>query len=198
MKRTRSIIIAATLAAASLVLAACGSEAGAAAVIGNERITEVQLAEQVDEVLQAQGKPTNTVDEALVAGTLDRMIKARLVSILAGEAGVQVPQGQVDLQLQAYDEQVGGRAEVEKIFLESGVAPSQVEGVVRLNLEAELLGQLLAPGQSADEQGGRVVEAIAVFADQLGVEVSPRYGTWSPQTIGVGAVPDDLSVPAGA
>lgn len=198
MKRTRSTILAATLAAAGLILAACSSEAGAAAVIGDERITEVQLAEQVNAVLDAQDKPSNTVDDALVAGTLDRMIKSRLVSILAEQAGVEVPQGRVDLQLQAYDQQVGGRAEVEKIFLESGVAPSQIEDVVRLNLEAELLGQAIAPGQSPEEQGGRVVEAVAVLADVVGVEVSPRYGTWSPQSIGVGAVPDDLSVPAGA
>lgn len=198
MKRTRTTILAATLAAAGLILAACSSEAGAAAVIGNERITEVQLAEQVNAVLEAQNKPANTVDDALVAGTLDRMIKTRLVSILAEEAGLDVPQGRIDVQLQAYDQQVGGRAQVEKIFLESGVAPSQVEDVVRLNLQAELLGQALAPGQPAQEQGGRVVEAVALFANRVGVQVSPRYGTWSPQTIGIGAVPDDLSVPAGA
>lgn len=198
MKRTRTTILAATLAAAGLILAACSSEAGAAAVIGDERITEVQLAEQVNAVLEAQNKPANTVDDALVAGTLDRMIKTRLVSILAEEAGLDVPQGRIDVQLQAYDQQVGGRAQVEKIFLESGVAPSQVEDVVRLNLQAELLGQALAPGQPAQEQGGRVVEAVALFANRVGVQVSPRYGTWSPQTIGIGAVPDDLSVPAGA
>lgn len=198
MKRTRTTILAATLAAAGLILAACSSEAGAAAVIGDERITEVQLAEQVNAVLEAQNKPANTVDDALVAGTLDRMIKTRLVSILAEEAGLDVPQGRIDVQLQAYDQQVGGRAQVEKIFLESGVAPSQVEDVVRLNLQAELLGQALAPGQPAEEQGGRVVEAVALFANRVGVQVSPRYGTWSPQTIGIGAVPDDLSVPAGA
>lgn len=197
MKRTRPIL-AVTLAAAGLVLAACGSEAGAAAVVGDERITEVQLAEQVNEVLVAQGKPANTVDESLVAGTLDRMIKISLLDTLAVEAGVDVPQGRVDLVLQAYDQQVGGRAEVEKIFLESNVAPSQINEVVRMNLLAESLGQILAPGQSAEEQGGRVVEAVAVLADLVGVEVSPRYGSWAEQSITIGEVPDDLSVPAGA
>ena len=197
MKPNRAII-AVSLAVAGLALAACGATpAGSAAVVGDERISEATLATEVAAVVQAQGKPADETSPELASTVLDRMVKQVLVDLLATEAGIEVTQGQIETQLQGYDQQVGGRTNVEVIFLDSGVAPSQIDGVVKLNLQAEALGQALAPSGSPEEQSMALVEALGALSAALETEVSPRFGSWDAANLSVGAVPDDLSVPAG-
>jgi hypothetical protein len=188
--------LAAVIAVAALGLVGCSSPTpGAAAVIGDTRISETSLTQQVQAVLKAQGKGLDTPDSELTSQTLDRMVKSQLVSMLAAQAGVAITQGQIDAQLLDYDAQAGSRAEVERIFLEQGIAPSQITGVIVLNLQANALGLALAPNGDADMQGRAVVKAITVLSELLDTEVSPRYGTWEAATLQVGPVPDDLSVP---
>lgn len=188
--------IAAVVAVMALGLAGCGSPTpGAAAVIGNTRIAETALTQQVQAVLKAQGKELDTADSALTAQTLDRMVKSQLVSILAAQAGVEITQGEIDAQLLEYDAQAGSRAEVERIFLEQGIAPSQIAGIIVLNLQANELGIQLAPNGDPKMQGNAVVKAMTVLSELLDTEVSPRYGTWDAASLQVGPAPDDLSAP---
>ena len=59
--------VVAAVAASVLVLSGCASATpGAAAVVGNERISERDLTEQVEQVLRAQGRPVDSASEALV------------------------------------------------------------------------------------------------------------------------------------
>ena len=188
--------LAAVVAIAALGLVGCGSPTpGAAAVIGETRISETALTQQVQAVLKAQGKGLDSADAALTSQTLDRMMKSELVSKLAAQAGVEITQGEIDAQLLQYDTQAGGRAEVERIFLEQGIAPSQIPGIIVLNLQANEIGLLLAPNGDADTQGRAVVKAITVLSELLDTEVSPRYGTWDAASLQVGPAPDDLSAP---
>jgi hypothetical protein len=188
--------LAAVVAVAAIAIAGCGSPTpGAAAVLGDTRISETALTKQVQAVLTAQGKGLDTADAALTSQTLDRMMKSELVDILAVQAGVEITQAQIDAQLLDYDAQAGSRAEVERIFLEQGIAPSQITGIIVLNLQANALGLQLAPNADAEAQGQAVVKAITVLSELLETEVSPRYGTWDAATLQVGAAPDDLSSP---
>ncbi len=188
--------LAAVVALVTLAIAGCTSPTpGAAAVLGDTRISETALTTQVQAVLAAQGKGLDTADAALTAQTLDRMVKSELVDMLATSAGIEVTQGQIDTQLTEYDTQEGGRAEVEKIFLEQGIAPSQIPGIIALNLQANAIGLQLAPDADTEVQGQAVVKAIAVLSELLKTEVSPRYGTWDAATLQVGPTPDDLSSP---
>lgn len=196
MNRSNMPRIAAVVAVMALGLAGCGSPTpGAAAVIGNTRIAETALTQQVQAVLKAQGKELDTADSALTAQTLDRMVKSQLVSILAAQAGVEITQGEIDAQLLEYDAQAGSRAEVERIFLEQGIAPSQIAGIIVLNLQANELGIQLAPNGDPKMQGNAVVKAMTVLSELLDTEVSPRYGTWDAASLQVGPAPDDLSAP---
>ena len=188
--------LAAVVALVTLAIAGCTSPTpGAAAVLGDTRISETALTTQVQAVLAAQGKGLDTADAALTAQTLDRMVKSELVDMLATSAGIEVTQGQIDTQLTEYDTQAGSRAEVEKIFLEQGIAPSQIPGIIALNLQANAIGLQLAPDADTEVQGQAVVKAIAVLSELLKTEVSPRYGTWDAATLQVGPAPDDLSSP---
>ena len=106
-----------------------------------------------------------------------------------------VTQGEIDAQMIEYDAQAGSRSEVERIFLEQGIAPSQIAAIIVLNLQANELGMLLAPNADPQMQGNAVVKAMTVLSDLLDTEVSPRYGTWDASTLQVGPAPDDLSAP---
>lgn len=188
--------LAAVVAVVAIAIAGCGSPTpGAAAVLGDTRISETALTKQVQAVLTARGEGLDTADAALTSQTLDRMVKSELVEMLAAQAGVEITQGQIDAQLLDYDAQAGSRAEVERIFLEQGIAPSQITGIIILNLQANALGLQLAPDADPEAQGQAVVKAITVLSELLGTEVSPRYGTWDAGTLQVGAAPDDLSSP---
>lgn len=188
--------LAAGIAVVALTIVGCSSPTpGAAAVLGDTRILETALTTQVQAVLSAQGKGLDTADAALTAQTLDRMVKSKLVDMLATRAGVEITQGQIEAQMTEYDTQAGNRAEVEKIFLEQGIAPSQIPGIIVLNLQANALGLQLAPDADAEAQGRAVVKAISVLSELLETEVSPRYGTWDAATLQVGPAPDDLSSP---
>ncbi len=191
------VIITASLAVAAIALTGCGTtDAGSAAVVGDQRISERVLADSVAEVVTAQDKAPGTVDPALTTAVLNRLIQQSLVEQLSQEAGIDVTAGAVENQLQAYDQQVGGRGEVEAIFLESGVAPSQVDDAVRMNLQVQALGEALVPGGTPESQQAALVQVLAGLSEALDTRVSPRFGTWDAQGIGVGALPDDLSVPA--
>lgn len=192
----RLALAAATAAVAVLALSACGSApAGAAATLGDTRISDSDLTAQVQEVLEAKGQPADSADASLVQQTLGRMITIRLLDVLAAREGVEVTQGQIDEEYANYSAQVGGQEALEEVFLQENVAPSQLESIIRLQIQAQLLGLALAPEGSADEQGTAVFEAASLLSEELDTTIAPRFGTWDPATLSLGPTPEDLSAP---
>lgn len=192
----RLALAAATAAVAVLALSACGNApAGAAATLGDTRISDQELTAQVEEILEAKGQPADSEDASLVQQTLGRMITTQLVDTLAVREGVEVTQGQIDEEYANYAAQVGGEQALEELFLAENVAPSQLESIIRLQIQAQLLGIALAPEGSADEQGAAVFEAAALLSEELNTTISPRFGTWDPTTLSLGPTPDDLAAP---
>ena len=179
---------------AGLTLTGCGAAtAGAAAVVGDTRISEQTLTSNVQEVLVAQQKSPNTSDAALVSEVLNRLVTSELVDILAAEKGITVTQGAIDSTLQGYVQQAGGEAQVQDILLQRNVAPTQIESFVRTNVLAQMLGQALAPTADIQGQSDAVVAAIVETSMVVGTEVSPRFGTWDATKLAIGSVPSDLS-----
>lgn len=189
--------LAAIVSFGVLLLTACGPmEPGAAAIVGDTRITQQNLAAQVTEILAAQGKPVDTADAQLTSTILGRMVTAELVKQAADQAGIAISQGEIDTALMDYDAQAGGRAEVEKIFLDQNIAPSQIQGIVVLNLQAQALGRVLLPNGDSQAQGSALVQQLGVYSNAIGTTVSPRYGSWDPAALSIGPLTDPLSVPA--
>ncbi|MDP1876536.1 MAG: SurA N-terminal domain-containing protein [Actinomycetota bacterium] len=194
-RRPRRAAIAAAVATAALVLSACaGQQAGSAATLGADRITEQALASNVEEVFAAQGLPTDSADELITQETLSRMIIIDLVDILAERTGVAVSQGRLDQELQSYIAQSGDRDAMVASFTQQGIAPSMIEDIIRLNLLATDLGVALAPDGAPEEQGQAVFDAVSALSVELGVETSPRFGTWDPTALQVGPVSDGLAI----
>ena len=195
--RIRVVFVSAVISGAlvaGLTLTGCGAAtAGAAAVVGDTRISEQTLTSTVQEVLVAQQKSPNTSDASLVSAVLNRLVTSELVDILAAEKGVTVTQGAIDSTLQGYVQQAGGEAQVQDILLQRNVAPTQIESFVRTNVLAQMLGQALAPTADIQGQSDAVVAAIIETSMVVGTEVSPRYGTWEATKLVIGPVPSDLS-----
>lgn len=190
----RRIGAALAIAACAVVLAACGSmPAGAAATLGNDRITEAELNALVQEVLAAQGQAPDTSDPAVVSTTLGRMVTTRLVDELAAREGIVITQGLIDETRLQYEAQAGGEDAFNQAVAQQGLAPSQIDDLIQLNLQAQELGIALLPQGSAEQQGQAVFAAVGALSNELGVEVSPRYGTWDANSASIGPALDDVA-----
>lgn len=194
---SRRIAALAGTAVAGLLLAGCSSATpGAAAVVGDDRISERELTEQVEQVLRAQGRPVDSASEALVATTLDRMITTSLVEQFAEDQGVEVTQGELDATLANYAEASGGQEALEQTLLQQDLAPDDIPEIIRVNILAQKIGFSLDPNGTPESQSAAIFNAVTEFSQEQGTEVSPRYGVWDPVGLAVGPAPDDLSTPA--
>lgn len=196
-KAVGTVLAAVVLAA---VASGCASapNAGAAATLGSRDVPNDTVATQVDEVLEARGTGAGAPDAALVADVLQRLVITALVDEGATRNGVVVTQGQIDQAISEAEAQLGGPDQLLQVFLDSNVPASAISDQFRLSLQVDGLGAALAP--DADDQGRQqAVFAYAVdLSKQLGTRVSPRYGTWVPDELQVGPLPNDLSSPQAA
>jgi hypothetical protein len=165
---------AAIAAVAVLALSACsGQTAGSAAIVGDTRITDATISAEVENLLTAQGKSLDDASPSMMATALGRAVTTELVDQVATKEGVTVNEGEIDAVLDAYGEQAGGIAE----------------------FQVEKLGLKLAPNESPDMQSLAVFQTIGAYSEEVGVEISPRYGAWDAANLTIGPPPDDLSTP---
>lgn len=181
---------------ATLGLSGCSTPtAGAAAVVGDQRISESSLNSEVEAVLALQGLPSTDSSNELITTTLDQMITVILVDELASRERVEVNQGEIDdLRLQ-YTAQAGGQEAFEDQIGQQGVAIEDVDSIIRVNIQVSKLGDILSPDTAPDVKSAVVFVAISELSNELGTEVSPRFGTWDPESLTVGPTANSLSVP---
>lgn len=199
MRLFRALGSVSAVAAAAAVLAACsGGTAGAAATVGDTVITETQVQADTAEVVaiaQAVGTQVNTASVA--REQVRRLVTAELVSVQADRKGISVTQGEIDAAIdQVAATTPGGRdALVQQLAAQNGVPPSAFNSFVEtFLLQQKLIVETgIASQQEAQQQ---VLKDLAALSDELGVEVSPRYGAWDASQLRVGAPPLDLSSPA--
>jgi len=190
--RRRVAVIGAMLVTGGLI-AGCGPElAGSAAVVGDDRVTDTQLADQVTVVTTALGIQSSAKANQVV---LDRLIRAELYNELAARNGIDVTDGEVTKFLNETAAQVGGQQALNAQLLQSGVPESEVFGFAQTFLTQKALAEKLAPGKSQQEQGVILGAAVIALSKELDTRVSPRFGTWDADRLSVGAPPNDLSEP---
>ncbi|MFJ2028801.1 SurA N-terminal domain-containing protein [Streptosporangium sp. NPDC087985] len=180
MKSTRVRIILA-VAAAGVALTACSAtQAGAAAVVGGERISSSQLDSSVREYEAALAKIEVSPDQLRSYGSLPQLVLFRLAtarqSIIAAESkGVTATDGEIDQFISAN----GGQAQYEQQLLQNAVAPSQARDYAKASL---LFSKLAAHyGGGTDEaalQRGQVQAVKDV--ESVKITWNPRYGTLNP------------------
>ncbi|MER6321609.1 SurA N-terminal domain-containing protein [Streptomyces coelicoflavus] len=188
-RRRPALLLTAAIAAAAPLLTACGSDAhpGAAAVVGDQRITVAQLENRVDEVREAQraAVPDDAQYQQVVArtGTLTRdtlhgMVLDRVLHRAAQDAGVTVSRKEVQGMRGDLETQAGGPEQLETVWLQQyGVAPERLDDNLRVQLEAQKLAQTLGTDTSRPE----FWQALSEASKKLDVDLNPRYGAWDVQ-----------------
>ncbi|MGW5786379.1 SurA N-terminal domain-containing protein [Streptomyces sp. NPDC003757] len=191
-RRRSALLLTAAIAAAAPLLTACGNDAhpGAAAVVGDQRITVAQLENRVDEVREAQraAVPDDSQYEQVVAktGTLTRdtlhgMVLDRVLHRAARDAGVTVSRKEVEGMRGGLEEQAGGPRQLETAWLQQyGVAPARLDDNLRVQLEAQKLAQSLGTDTSKPE----FWQALSDASKKLDIDLNPRYGAWDVQKSG--------------
>ena len=182
--------------AATIGLSGCGTPtAGAAAVVGDQRISEATLNSEVQSVLSLQGLPATDSSNELITSTLNQMITTILVDELASREKIEVTQGEIDdLRLQ-YIAQAGGVEAFESQIIQQGIAIDDVDSIIRVNIQVSQLGDVLSPNTEPDAKSAAVFLALSELSSEIGTEVSPRFGTWDPENLTVGPSANSLSEP---
>lgn len=199
-RRTAVSIAAAALLAASPALTACGSgpaHPGAAAVIGDSKITVSTLQSQVNEVRSAQAKSPQAAQSAansakLSSQTLSMLVQNEVIDRAAADAGVTVSDNEVQqAHAQALQQAGGSEAQLEGALLtQYNIVPSGIDAFLRTNVEVGKLIQSLGFQPGSDNGNSAVLAAITKTAKSIGVHVNPRYGTWDAKKAVIGATSD--------
>ncbi|MFF6872164.1 SurA N-terminal domain-containing protein [Streptomyces sp. NPDC012450] len=192
-RRTALAVSAALLAAAPL-LTACGNDAhpGAAAVVGGERIDVASLQAQVKDVRDAQAASPESAQLVAATGDLSRrklnsMIFDRVVEKVARDNGVTASRAELQQTRTAFVRQSGGEDRLAVALLqEQGVAPGQIDGVVRRNV---LLNKIAAEVGADDSPEGqkKLTDVFTAASKDLAIDVNPRFGAWDDAQIRLAA-----------
>lgn len=195
--RRRAALMAASAALAIGLVSGCGvQKAGSAAIAGDQRLTESQVADQVDEMSELYDSNPDAqrlTNDQLTQAAISWWLNDQVMTAYAAANDVQVTDTQVDQVLGADDQR-------ETLSLRVGVAPSQLEAAARAVVAYQTAAQALATGGMSQQQAvAELNEQLTQTADSLGVRVNPRFGGgWSTglnQQL-VPRPPDRLSTPA--
>ncbi|WP_333768438.1 SurA N-terminal domain-containing protein [Streptomyces sp. IBSBF 2435] len=199
-RRTAVSIAAAALLLASPALTACGSgpaQPGAAALIGDQKITVSALQHKVNEVRAAQAASSQADQQSAAGGklstqTLSMLVQNTVIERAAADAKVTVSDGEVQQQHAAALQQFGGseKALDAALLQQYDIVPAGADSFFRTNA---LVGKLIMSlGFQPGSDGGQtaIVDALSKTADELGVKINPRYGAWDAKKAIIGDATD--------
>ncbi|WP_314412982.1 SurA N-terminal domain-containing protein [Streptomyces kroppenstedtii] len=185
-RRRTAFLLTAALVTAAPLLTACGSEAhpGAAAVVGDDRITVSQLENRVNEVRTAQRAATTGEAQyeqaiaksgGLTRDTLHGMVLDKVLHRAADDAGVSVSRKEIQEARTGLEQQAGGAKALEVSWLQQyGVPPERLDDNLRVQIEAQKLAAALGTDTSRPD----FWKALSEASKKLDVDLNPRYGSW--------------------
>lgn len=185
MSLRRRVAAVASSAALAIALAACDADqVGAAAVVGGERITVTELQDHVREVVELMPGEQATGDQRNTQLTvLNRMIAFRLLDRVAADAGITVTEAEVDQFIADQLIPQVPEGDLTPLLAQNLLTEDTLRDAVREVLVLQQVGQQAYLG------------ALVDVSEQVGVEVNPRYGTWT--GAGIEDVSGSVSVPVG-
>lgn len=191
----RVVLLAAGAGLAGLALAGCGGAqlAGSAAVVGDERISDTQVAQDVAAVQAQTSVAPGEPNASLTQKTVERLVTQALVTQVAAQVGVSATQGEIDtLRKQAEDSQ-GGADALEAAAAASGIPAGNIDNVLKMQILVQKIGAKLVPDGDTNAQNQAAFDAVVAYGKQHGVTVSPRFGTWNIDQVQMGARPTDVA-----
>ena len=194
MRRTPWLL---AIAAGTLTLTACGPTLpGAAAVVGNVRISDSSVAAFVTEYQHAANSASGAAK--ITADTVRRLVIDSLIEQEAARLGVTVTQGAVDQAIAAAIAQSGGSSQLASAALQSSIPPSAIRTEIRVTLLANASAARLAPTGTQTQQQQALLTDVTKLAQTLGTRIAPRYGSWDSTTLSIGADTEAFLVAAPA
>ena len=171
--------------AAALLLSGC-SQVGAAATIGETKITQEVVQGSIDAILAERSKIDISQMELQTGADLNlSQLRFQVLTVLIREVGkdfkVEASKAEIDTRREGILEQVGGEAGLPKALVGAGIAPQNLD----LYLEAVIISgkisdAIVATGVTQEALGAEISRIVAAKAAKLKVEINPRYGKWDP------------------
>jgi hypothetical protein len=212
-RRTRLAAFAGVCFGACALLAACSPvKMGAAAIVGNERITTSSLDTQVSN-LQAAAKPYGSQVQLTPAqmpnAVLSWLIRFAVTDSAAASAGISVTQAQVQEGIAAISSQAAqvaqqqGFSSPQAVLLTAGISPQMLPALGRYQAQvteyAKQVNGGTLPSTTAEDNkvNAALTQAQCSAAKSLNIQVNPQFGRLDYTQLSVVATPDRLSRPAG-
>jgi len=176
-------ILALVAVAATLVLTGC-SQVGAAATVGDTKITQATVQGSIDSILAERAKVDTTQMQLETGESLNRgQLRFHLLSQLLREVGkelkLEVSKAEIDTRRASILDQVGGAASLPTALVNAGIAPADLDTYIEAISFSDKIGQkLVAAGVTEDQVGTELQKLVVAKAKELGVTVNPRYGKW--------------------
>ncbi len=195
MKKILAVITVAT----ALFLTGC-SQVGAAATLGDTKITQATVQSSIDAILAARvGVDTSQMQletgEALNRGQLRFHLLTALLRATGEELKLTVSKAEIDTRRQSIIEQVGGVESLPAALVGAGIAPNDLDIYIEAMTVSDKISQALtASGVTQEDLGAAVQKLVVAKAKELGVTVNPRYGKWDGKVADIVAV--DSASPA--
>jgi hypothetical protein len=212
--RTRRLaVLGAAGVGACAVLAACSPvKAGAAAIVGDQRITVSSLDTQVQN-LQTAAKPYGSQIQLTAAempnAVLSWLIRFDIQDQATATAGITVTQAQIDAGIASINSQAASAASQEGLnsgkaaLLNAGISPQMLPALGRYQAQEIAYAEKVNGGKlpSTTAENNTVTAALTKSqcnaAKSLNIQVSPQFGRLDYSQYTVVASPNTLSQPAG-
>jgi hypothetical protein len=176
-------ILALVAVAATFVLTGC-SQVGAAATVGDTKITQATVQGSIDAILAERAKVDTTQMQLETGEALNRsQLRFHLLSSLLRELGdelkVTVTKAEIDTRRASIVDQVGGVSSLPTALVNAGIAPDDLDTYIEAISYSDKISQaLVAAGVTEDQVGTEIQKLVVAKAKELGVTVNPRYGKW--------------------
>ena len=181
-------------ALATFLLAGC-SQIGAAATVGDTKITQALVQGSVDAILSERAKVDTSQMQLETGATLNvSQLRFHLLGTLLRELGqelkLNVTKAEIDTRRASILQQVGGEATLPSALVNAGIAPQDLDRYIEAIAYSDKISQkLVAAGVTEDQLGTEIQKLVVAKSKEIGVTVNPRYGKWDPTTADV--VPAD-------
>lgn len=183
-------ILAITAVAATFLLAGC-SQIGAAATVGDTKITQALVQGSIDSILSERSKVDTSQMQLETGASLNlSQLRFHLLGTLLRELGqeleINVTKAEIDTRRASILEQVGGEAALPNALVNAGIAPQDLDRYIQAIAYSDKISQkLVAAGVTEDQLGLEIQKLIVAKSKEIGVTVNPRYGKWDPTTADV-------------
>jgi hypothetical protein len=198
--KTRLVVPALGVAVAALLSACQPGETGAAAVVGKNRLTEAKAESDTKATIAAMGTTgAGGIDPGQILDTtIGRFVHHELLVRAARQVGVSVSKADVDALLAPAIASNGLAGLQQQAAQQASVPPKELDAYASDVALENKLGAKLDPKGSSTDQQAAILAYYEKLGKQVGIAVSPRYGTYDLSTLSVVAGPDDLSKPTGS